>query len=702
MASSETEPARPEEAETGPEAEPITLREAITVTASRREKPIYDEPAIVEVVNHEDLRFRQKIGNFVDAFAEMAAVSVQKTAQGQGSPFIRGFTGFHNLLLIDGVRFNNSILRSGPNQYWATLDPLAAARLEMVKGPGSVLYGSDAVGGTVNVITPKAPLEEPVVGGAIYTRWSDAERAHLIRAEAQGSYRGKLGYLLSGSFKDYGDFRAGGDTGIVENSAYDEHGVDAKVRFRPRDDRELTFLFQSFRQDDVPRTETTSFSKPFHGTEVGNELRRDHDQERSLAYLQYRRVREGPVREAEYTLAYQTTEEERIRVRGDRRSDLSGFSVGTWSVQTQFRSPSRWGLWTYGAEVAHDSVDSFRTDFNADGSVRRVRIQGAVADDASYERLGIYVQNEISLVRDRLTLIQGGRFNAYRLDTDRVEDPATGEEISLSDDWSKTVGSVRVLWRPDAAGADRWRVFGSVSQAFRAPNLSDVTALDATSAVETPTPGLEPESYLTTELGVKVSSNWGAFSGSYFYTVIDDQIVQSPTGRFIDGTPEVQKDNVGDGFVQGVEVAGTWRARPGLEVWANLSWMEGQVDQFLFSETGEAEEVRAPVSRLVPWMSHWGVRYDPPASSWWLELHGTAFSRADKLALRDRTDTRRIPPGGTPGFAVFGIRGAITVLQQRLTLAGGVENLLDEDYRIHGSGQNMPGRSLVASAAWGW
>jgi len=80
-------------------------------------------------------------------------VMVQKTGHGQGSPYIRGFTGFRTLLMIDGIRLNNAVFRDGPNQYWNTVDPFSIERLEVVKGPSSVLYGSDAIGGTVNVIT---------------------------------------------------------------------------------------------------------------------------------------------------------------------------------------------------------------------------------------------------------------------------------------------------------------------------------------------------------------------------------------------------------------------------------------------------------------------------------------------------------------------------------------------------------------------
>ena len=96
------------------------------------------------------LRREQMAASVPEALSETPGVLVQQTAHGQGSPYLRGFTGFRTVALVDGIRLNNSTFRDGPNQYWSTIDALAITRLEVVKGPASVMYGSDAVGGTVN------------------------------------------------------------------------------------------------------------------------------------------------------------------------------------------------------------------------------------------------------------------------------------------------------------------------------------------------------------------------------------------------------------------------------------------------------------------------------------------------------------------------------------------------------------------------
>lgn len=163
------------------------LLDPITITATRFNELISDVPYSVDLIEDRDILEDMPRG-FPSVFASNPGVQVQKTANGKGSPFIRGFTGFRNLLLIDGIRLNHAAFREGPNQYWGTVDPLIASRIELIKGQGSVLYGSDAIGGTVNVITKdSSPLSyeenRSFVDGQIMYRGSTAENSHTGRIE---------------------------------------------------------------------------------------------------------------------------------------------------------------------------------------------------------------------------------------------------------------------------------------------------------------------------------------------------------------------------------------------------------------------------------------------------------------------------------------------------------------------------------------
>jgi len=119
---------------------------------------------------------------FPEILGNVPGIMVQKTTHGHGSPFIRGFTGRQNLLLVDGIRVNNSTFRAGPLQYWNTVDPYAVEQFEVVKGQGSVQFGSDAFGGTVNTITRSSGFAEEGEGwfshGAAYYRFDTNSASH--------------------------------------------------------------------------------------------------------------------------------------------------------------------------------------------------------------------------------------------------------------------------------------------------------------------------------------------------------------------------------------------------------------------------------------------------------------------------------------------------------------------------------------------
>jgi len=671
----------------------------MVVTATRTGKAAFDTPNTVDVLSAEDLRQRQISRTVPESLKEIPGVMVQKTAHGQGSPFIRGFTGFRTLFLVDGIRLNNSTFRDGPNQYWNTIDPLTIEQLEVVKGPSSVLYGSDAIGGTVNALTHGRKEYETgfLWDRHVYYRYAGAENSHVGRGEVSGSFEEQVGFIVGGSYRDFGDVHAGEDIGWQPKTGYDEWDADLKVEYFISPQQSLTLAHQQAHQDDVWRTHKTIYGRSFADTTVGDERRRSLDQDRDLTYLKYEtEALDTFLDAAAVALSWHDQEEEQDRIRDDGRSDNQGVDVETVGFALQLGSPSPVGRWTYGFDYYHDFVDSYKTKYNADGTLDGVEIQGPVGDDASYDLLGVYIQNDIPLLDGRLNLIPGMRFNYAHADADQVKDPETGRQMSVSEDWTRVVGSVRALYQLD--GADHWHTFAGVSQGFRAPNLSDLTRLDTarTDEIETPSPDLDPEDFIACEAGVKARYENVSGRLALFYTDIDDMIVRTPTGDVIGGDNEVTKKNAGDGYVQGVEIGASWRFHPQLTASGSLCWMEGYVDTY---PTSAPEKVREPIDRIQPLTGIIGFRWEHPQRKAWLEFVSTLAAKQDKLSTRDKSDTQRIPPGGTPGYEVFTLRGGYRVTED-LTVSAAFENLTDEAYRVHGSGQNEPGRNIVVSLGW--
>lgn len=633
---------------------------------------------------------RQRSRSLPEALRGQPSAMVQKTASGQSSPFLRGFTGFRTRLLVDGIPLNHAAMREGPNQYWSTVDSLKVERLELVRGPSSVLYGSDAIGGTVNAVARRAAVGGTGfhIGGASYTRFSTAESSWTERLETSMNQGSEWGLLGGVTMSRFGDLRAG--SGELPETGYHEGGADVRFDRYWNNGVVWTFSGETFRQANVPRTHKTVFAVPYQGTSIGNELRRDQDQIRDLLFSRVSWDRQGGLwNKGEVTLSYQRHAEDRDRLRSGARRDLQGFELLDWGLTARFESePTKTGIWSWGAELHDQSADSFRHNFVA-GSYTGSAVQGAIGDDSSYRSMEVYAQNEILLGKD-FSLIPGVRLSSFSLDADRVANPVAGPTvISLSDDWTNLAASLRGVWYLSEENT----LYGGLSQGFRAPNLSDLTALDATSAVETPTPGLDPEHYLQAELGSKGRGGSFSWQASAYHTVIQDMIVQSPTGVLIGGTPEVQKSNVGDGWLQGVEFAGNYQINPQWSVFLSASWMNGEVDQIALPA---GTSMREPVSRLMPFQASTGVRWSSEDQRFWAEAWTWTMDNQDKLALRDVTDTSRIPVGGTPGFTILGLSAGLKIHPQ-VDWSVSLENLGDKNYRVHGSGIHGPGLNAITT-----
>jgi hemoglobin/transferrin/lactoferrin receptor protein len=679
---------------------PVTPLDQVTVTATRVEREAFEVPYSAYVLGQEEL-LRLPVRTLPDALQEIPGIMVQKTSYGQASPFLRGFTGFRTLMLIDGIRLNNAVFRDGPNQYWGTTDLLSVDRLETVKGPSSVLYGSDAIGGTVNLLTANPlSLREPgrSAGGRPawqslgYYRYASAEESHVLRGQVSVQADARLGLSAGLTSKRFADLQGGEATGLQPGTGYRERDRDFKVQFRPRHDLELTAAYFRVRQDDVPRTHATIQGKSFSGTALGTDLVRSLDQARDLAYVQamFRQPVPGIAR-ASASVSWQRQAEEQDRVRPNLRREITGLVDDQWGWLMAFESPSRLGTFCYGLEYYRDEVDSYGTDTPA-GGVTRILPRGPVADDAGYRLLGVYLQDQIQ-IGPRLELIPGVRYSRARA-TARQVDPEPADAVVFGP-LDRTSAAFTTSLRARFAVGRHWNLFGGVSEGFRAPNLSDYTSFELARSGEreTPAPGLNPEKYVSYEVGAKarIPALRLEFQGALFHTDVRNQVTRFPTGRMIGTEREVTKANTGDGFVRGIELSVAMQLEHGFSLRADAAWTEGEVDTYV-SQTIE----RQPASRMQPLTFHFGPRWRARDGRFWAEGLAAVVQRQDRLSPGDVTDTQRIPPGGTPGYSVCSLRGGWR-LNSHLTICLALENLRDVDYRVHGSGVNEPGFNAVGT-----
>jgi len=183
--------------------------EDITVTGTRLERYSFEIPGAISVITQEEIR-RRSLGTATDLLNEEPGIQVQKTTSGHGSPIIRGLTGYQTLILVDGVRLNNSTFRSGPNQYMATIDSGQIERMEVMRGYGSTLYGSSAMGGVINVITRSSINASNALSfhPRIISKYSSADNGKYARLELSGGYK-NFSLIAGGSYKDVDDLNPG-------------------------------------------------------------------------------------------------------------------------------------------------------------------------------------------------------------------------------------------------------------------------------------------------------------------------------------------------------------------------------------------------------------------------------------------------------------------------------------------------------------
>jgi len=204
-----------------PSSEPTYVMEEVLVTATRDKVLLFELSSTLYILGVQELTNKQ-VRSLPEALEETPGVSVQKTTNGQGSPFLRGFTGYRTLALIDGVRYNNSVYRDGPNEYFSLIDVNTLNKIELLNGPASTLYGSDAIGGTLNLKTKAADYSTEPNGtffkkGSQSYRYSSSERSHSTRTELAVGQGKKWGLHIGYSWKDFGNVDAAAMGLVVMN-----------------------------------------------------------------------------------------------------------------------------------------------------------------------------------------------------------------------------------------------------------------------------------------------------------------------------------------------------------------------------------------------------------------------------------------------------------------------------------------------------
>jgi outer membrane cobalamin receptor len=210
-------------------ADSIKRMEDVVITATRKSTAAAVLPYAVNVLDQNSIQ-TQLSRTVPESLSGVPGLFIQKTNHGGGSPFLRGLTGNQSLILVDGIRLNNSIFRFGPNQYLTLVDPYLVEKIEVIKGTGSVQHGSDAMTGVINIQTTSLQLgSKPSWQSKVLIRLTESGMEFTQRPELK--YEGKkFAFVLGATSKKFGDLKGGDTTGFQRPTGYGEFSYDMKMK----------------------------------------------------------------------------------------------------------------------------------------------------------------------------------------------------------------------------------------------------------------------------------------------------------------------------------------------------------------------------------------------------------------------------------------------------------------------------------------
>lgn len=206
---------------------------------------------------------------------------------------------------------------------------------------------------------------------------------------------------------------------------------------------------------------------------------------------------------------------------------------------------------------------------------------------------------------------------------------------------------------------------------------------------------VDPENFLTYEIGLRQNGKNTSFQAAFFYTDIEDIITDVPVSS---GSSNTQAANGRDGYIYGFELEGAWQINEQWLLSGFVAWQEGETNTAAFIGGPTVDE---PYSRALPLTASVALRWTHPSEKVWIEGRVLAAETADRLSAADMGDTQRIPTNGTPSYVVPMLYAGWKAAQN-LEFNLGLENIANVDFRHHGSGNNEPGFNAILGVRTTW
>jgi len=698
----------------------------IIISASKFEQSKRDIPQTIVNINASDIQFENPQTS-ADLLESTGNVYIQKSQLGGGSPIIRGFSTNRLLITVDGVRMNNATFRGGNLQNVISIDPFTIQNTEITLGAGSVVYGSDAIGGVMSFYTQKPQLSYK---DSLYFNAHAALRYATANKEKTGHLDFNFGlknwaFLSSVSYTDFDDLRMGkhgpedylrpeyvetinGEDVIVENenpriqnpTGYDQINFLQKVRYEPKED--LSFDLGLY------YTRTSEYSR----------------------YDRLRRYRDGNLRSAEWnygpqgwfmgnfqvtklssssnlydkiqaTLAYQNFQEGRFD--RDFQSNIRNIreeSVDAYSLNIDFeKGLGERSKFFYGLEYVYNNINSTGRETNIDTNISSPSVS-RYPNGSNWQSIAAYASYKYK-PNTKFVFQSGLRFNHITGKADFTENntflnlPFNSAELNSG----AVTGTAGISWIPSKMM--QWKF--NASTAFRAPNIDDIGKVfdSEPGSVVVPNPNLKPEYAYGGELGLKLNFDDALILDmATYYTFLDNALIRR------DFTLNGESEIVYDGELSNVQAIQNASKQwiYGFEVGVLLNISENLKFKSQYNIIGGTEDnegIEVPVRHIAPNFGNTHFIFETE------KFQVDAFAEYNselsfqQLALSERTKDfiYALDDNGnpySPSWYTLNLRTQYKI-SDATTVVASLENITDQRYQTYSSGIAAPGRNLILS-----
>lgn len=697
----------------------------IVVSASRHEQEKRNVPQRITTIRPSQMAFQQP-QTTADMLGQTGQVQVQKSQLGGGSPMIRGFAANRVLIVVDGVRMNNAIFRSGNLQNVIAIDALALQEAEVLFGPGSIIYGSDAIGGVMDFHTVK-PLHFGEKGGIIGQATLRSGSANFEKTGHLHLNYGKKDWsgITSYTFSDFDDQAMGlegpteylrrkyvevgsdsdrlvinPDATIQKFTGYHQHNFIQKVRYA-KNKWDINYGFHYSTTSDVPRYDR--LIEPDGSGGLRNAEWYYGPQEWMMHNLRMKRD-SGNVIYDQFviTAAYQRFKESRHSRRFNRDWLREQFEqVDVLNFNADF-TKELWGNTDifYGAEIVTNSIGSraMETDIRGNGGVADA--QTRYPDGASWNSLAFYTSVNHRF-NDKFSWQLGGRYQHHVMrasfDTTFIPLPFTDAELSNG----ALTGSAGFVYMPDST----WRISLNGAAAFRAPNVDDLGKVfdSEPGNLIVPNGELKPEYAYNGDVSIsKVFGDLVKVEATGFYTYLTNALVRRDFS--LNGEDSVLFDgemsnvqaiqNASQAYVYGFQGGIDIDLPFDIGVSSHFNWQRGY-------EVDSENDTLVPLRHAGPWFGVSRIYWQRSNVRIELNAQYAGTVRADEMAPSEisKDYLYAIDENGdpySPGWYTLNLKASWR-LNRYLMMLGGVENITNRRYRTYSSGIAAPGTHVYAS-----